>query len=169
MAATDEAQWIAWYLELEKPLYNVAYRWLWDAAESQDVVQEAFLRCWRIRQRIVAETFKPLIFQTTLRLLSNRARKRKLWRLVPWSETESNASNGTEVDILASRQVRVALDGIKASLKQVLLLSEVGGLSYKEIAAVMRISEGTVGSRRNRALAALKEQLQVQGVCRNET
>ena len=169
MSANDEAQWIAWYQELEQPLYNVAYRWLWDAAESQDVVQEAFLRCWRMRQRVVAETFKPLIFQTTLRLLSNRARKRKLWRFVPLAETESNASSRTEEDILASRQVRVALDGIKGSMKQVLLLSEVGGLSYKEIAEVMQINEGTVGSRRHRALAALKERLEAQGVCWNET
>lgn len=168
MATTDEAQWIAWYQELEKPLYNVAYRWLWDAAESQDVVQDAFLRCWQIRRRVVAATFKPLIFQTTLRLLRNRARKRKLWRFVPLDETESNAASGTEADVLASRQVRVALDGIKASLKQVLLLSEVGGLSYKEIAEVMQISEGTVGSRRHRALAALKEKLEAQGVCWDE-
>jgi len=164
MADIDEAQWIEWYKSLEKPLYNVAYRWLWDAAESQDVVQEAFLRCWRIRDRVVAKSFKALIYRTTLRLLSNRVRRRNVWRFVPFVE----AGEGTQVaelgDVLAAGELRRALEEIEEPLKQVLLLSELGGLSYKEIADVMNIREGTVGSRRNRALAALRERLAARGV-----
>lgn len=163
MAEVDEAQWIAWYQSLEKPLYNVAYRWLWDAEESQDVVQEAFLRCWRIRDRVVAETFKALVFRTTLRLAINRLRRRKLWRFVSFADTEAAAELPGE-DPWAARVLRLALDEIATPLKQVLLLSELGGLSYKEIAEVMNISEGTVGSRRNRALAALRGRLQARGI-----
>ena len=70
------------YRALEKPLYNVVYRWLWDRTESQDVVQEAFLRCWRARDRIRAETFKAFVFRTALNLAANRRRRNKLWRLV---------------------------------------------------------------------------------------
>ena len=163
MAEIDESQWIAWYQSLEKPLYNLAYRWLWDSGESQDVVQEAFLRLWRIRDRIEAATFKALVFRTTLRLASNRVRRRKLWRFVPLADSSEPASAAT-ADSLAERALRDALDEIPSSLKQVLLLSELGGLSYKEIAAVMSIKEGTVGSRRNRALAALKQRLAARGV-----
>jgi hypothetical protein len=35
------------YRALEKPMYNVVYRWLWDPEEARDVVQETFLRLWR--------------------------------------------------------------------------------------------------------------------------
>lgn len=164
MVDSEEAQWIAWYESLEKPLYNVVYRWLWDAEESQDVVQEAFLRCWRIRDRIVAETFRALVFRTTLRIASNRLRRRKLWRFVPFTESHAVTTPGSATDPFASREVRLALGELAAPLQQVLLLSELGGLSYKEIAAVMKIREGTVGSRRSRAIAALRERLAARGV-----
>lgn len=163
MAEVDEAQWIEWYRSLEMPLYNVAYRWLWDAAESQDIVQDAFLRCWRIRHRIDPERFRPLIFRTTLRLLSNRVRRRRLWRFVPFAESGEDADRPAE-DVLAAAAVRDALAALAAPLKHVLLLSEVGGLSYKEIAEVLNISEGTVGSRRNRALGQLRRRLAAKGV-----
>jgi RNA polymerase sigma-70 factor (ECF subfamily) len=159
MSDTDEAQWIAWYEQFEKPLYNVAYRWLWDAAESQDVVQEAFLKIWRIRHRVVAEGFKALIFRTTLRIASNRVRRRRYWRFVPLGEPDMDTGATENPDILASREVRQALDSLPESLRRVLLLSELGGLSYREVAEVLGIREGTVGSRRNRALAQLKKEL----------
>ena len=164
MPDNDEAQWVDWYRTLEKPLYNLAYRWLWDAAEAQDVVQDAFLRCWKIRERVVADSFKALIFQTTLRLASNRLRRRRLWRFVPFADDTADARGGGNDDILAGSEIRRALDALPAAQKQVLLLCELGGLTYTEVAEVMNISEGTVGSRRNRALAALRERLAARGV-----
>jgi RNA polymerase sigma-70 factor (ECF subfamily) len=164
MPGPEEEQWIEWYKTLEKPLYNVVYRWLWDADESRDVVQEAFLRCWRIRHRIEPAGFKALIFRTTLRLASNRARRQRIWRFVPFAATGADAGPAGEEDMLAARELRGALAGIAEPLRQVLLLSELGGLSYKEIAEVMEIREGTVGSRRNRALAMLRERLAARGV-----
>lgn len=164
MAEVDEAQWIAWYRSLEKPLYNVAYRWLWDAEESQDVVQEAFLRCWRIRERVVAETFRALVFRTTLRLASNRLKRRRLWRMVPFVDSGAVTADDACGDPFASRELRQALEEIGEVQKRVLLLSELGGLSYKEIAEVMKIREGTVGSRRNRAIGALRQRLAARGV-----
>jgi DNA-directed RNA polymerase specialized sigma24 family protein len=46
----------------------------------------------------------------------------------------------------------------------VLLLTEIAGMSYRETAEVMNVKEGTVGSRRNRALALVRERLQTAGV-----
>ena len=82
MTSVDKAQWIDVYRRLEKPLYNVVYRVIWDAAESQDVVQDAFLRCWRRKDDIRAEGFKALLFRTALNLASNRRRRTRVWRMV---------------------------------------------------------------------------------------
>ena len=82
MASVDKAQWIDVYRRLEKPLYNVVYRVIWDATESQDVVQEAFLRCWRRKDDIRTDGFKALLFRTALNLASNRRRRARLWRVV---------------------------------------------------------------------------------------
>ena len=40
------------YARLEKPLCNVVFRWVWNMDDAQDVVQDAFVRLWRMRDRI---------------------------------------------------------------------------------------------------------------------
>jgi DNA-directed RNA polymerase specialized sigma24 family protein len=82
MSGDDQARWVALYGELEKPLYNVVYRMLWDASESQDIVQEAFLRCWRKRSGIRPEGQKAVLYRAALNLAINRRRRLRLWRFV---------------------------------------------------------------------------------------
>jgi RNA polymerase sigma-70 factor (ECF subfamily) len=164
MSGVDEAQWVALYRELEKPLYNVVFRWSWDAAESQDVVQEAFLRCWRTRARIRPEGFKAFVYQTALNLASNQRRRNKLWRFVSWSAIEEpRDANASQAQFLSPPMIE-AVDALPEDLKRVLLLTEIAGMSYREIAEVMNVKEGTVGSRRNRALALVRERLQTSGI-----
>jgi RNA polymerase sigma-70 factor (ECF subfamily) len=164
MTGVDEASWVELYRALEKPLYNVVYRWLWDRMESQDVVQEAFLRCWRARDRIRAEGFKAFLFRTALNLASNRRRRKRLWRLVSFDslpEAPHDVGGGPSV---LSLRIQRAVDELPERLKRVLMLCELAGMSYGEVAAVTGVKEGTVGSRRNRALALLRERLQPQEV-----
>jgi RNA polymerase sigma-70 factor (ECF subfamily) len=164
MTGVDEASWVELYRTLEKPLYNVVYRWLWDRMESQDVVQEAFLRCWRARGRIRTEGFKAFVYRTALNLAANRRRRKKLWRLVSFdSLPEEPPDDRDGADVLSHRMQR-AIDELPERLKRVLLLCELAGMSYGEIAAVTGVREGTVGSRRNRALALLRKRLQKQEV-----
>jgi RNA polymerase sigma-70 factor (ECF subfamily) len=164
MSGVDEAQWVTLYRELEKPLYNVVFRWLWDAAESQDVVQEAFFRCWRTRARIRPEGFKAFVYQTALNLASNQRRRKKLWRFVSWSAIDEPRDPTSNQAQFLSRPMLEAVDRLPEDLKRVLLLTEIAGMSYRETAEVMNVKEGTVGSRRNRALALVRERLQTAGV-----
>jgi RNA polymerase sigma-70 factor, ECF subfamily len=162
MTGVDEASWVELYRALEKPLYNVVYRWLWDPAESQDVVQEAFLRCWRRRDLVKADGFKGLVYQTALNLASNQRRRKRLWRLVSFESVPEAAADEC-ADGIVSRPLREAVDALPESLKRVLFLSELAGMSYREIAEVTGVKEGTVGSRRNRALALLRRRLESAG------
>jgi RNA polymerase sigma-70 factor, ECF subfamily len=157
MTDVDEAFWIERYRALEKPLYNVVYRWLWDSTESQDVVQEAFLRCWRRRESIRADGFTALIYRTALNLAANQRRRKKLWRLVSFESLPEPAAE--DCGAFLARPLRKAFDALPNRLKRVLLLSEVAGMSYREIAAIMGVEEGTVGSRRTRALELLRQHL----------
>jgi RNA polymerase sigma-70 factor (ECF subfamily) len=167
MTTVDRAQWIEVYRRLEKPLYNVVYRVIWDATESQDVVQEAFLRCWRRKHDIRAEGFKALLFRTALNLASNRRRRARLWRMVGVAVLDDVvADNNSSVPI--SRTLQEALDSLPEMLRRVVLLTELAGMTYAEIAAALGVAEGTVGSRRTRALALLRERLQARGVIAHE-
>jgi RNA polymerase sigma-70 factor (ECF subfamily) len=164
MTGVDEASWVELYRTLEKPLYNVVYRWLWDRMESQDVVQEAFLRCWRVRGRIRPEGFSAFVYRTALNLASNRRRRKKLWRLVSLDTWSEEPASEHDCEPILSRRVQRAVDELPERLKRVLLLCELAGMSYGEVAAVTRVREGTVGSRRSRALALLRKRLQPQEV-----
>jgi RNA polymerase sigma-70 factor (ECF subfamily) len=158
-AGTDPADWIEHYRQLEKPLYNVVYRWLWDAEESHDVVQEAFLRCWHRRARIRPEGFRAFVYKTALNLAANRRRRKKLWQLVSFDAEGHAAVDGDAASCLMAGQIRAAIDDLPASMKNVLLLKEFAGMSYQEIAAATGIKTGTVGSRHNRALTQLRRRL----------
>ncbi|HEX7081627.1 MAG TPA: sigma-70 family RNA polymerase sigma factor [Gammaproteobacteria bacterium] len=163
MGGVDKALWIELYRALEKPLYNVVYRVLWDAAESQDVVQEAFLRCWRRKEDVRADGVKGLLFRTALNLASNRRRRDKLWRMVGLASVPEIAGESTCRDTI-SKPVRDAFEALPAQLKRVLLLTEIAGMTYAEVASTLGVREGTVGSRRTRALAILRERLAAEGL-----
>ena len=60
------------YARLETPLCNLVYRWLWSMDESQDVVQDAFVRLWRMRARVDKQTVEPLIYKIALNLAASR-------------------------------------------------------------------------------------------------
>ena len=162
MSGVDDASWVELYRALEKPLYNVVYRWLWDRMESQDVVQEAFLRCWRARDRIRPDGFKAFVFRTALNLAANRRRRKKLWRLVSFDSLPDEPPDVRGGPSVLSPRVQRAVDELPDRLKRVLVLCELAGMSYGEVAAVTGVKEGTVGSRRNRALALLRKRLQPQ-------
>ena len=167
MTSVDHATWIETYRRLEKPLYNVVYRVLWDATESQDVVQDAFLRCWRRKDDVRADGFTALLYRTALNLASNRRRSVRLWRTVDVVAIEHVAADGTGGEPL-SPVVRAAFDALPDALKHVVLLTEIAGMTYPEVAAALGVAEGTVGSRRSRALTLLRERLEIQGVVSHE-
>ena len=168
MPSPDKSQWVDVYRRLEKPLYNVVYRVIWDAAESQDVVQETFLRCWRRKDDIRTDGFKALLFRTALNLASNRRRRVRLWRMVGVAAIEHVEDERSTSEPPVSPVVRASFESLPDTLKHVVLLTEIAGMTYSEVAATLGVAEGTVGSRRSRALALLRERLEVQGVVSHE-
>jgi RNA polymerase sigma-70 factor (ECF subfamily) len=162
--ALDEAALERLYVKLEKPMFNVVYRWLWNAGDAQEVVQEAFLRVWRKRGGVDLATVEPLLYRTALNLASNRRRSARLWRWLGLEEAgEEPAAPGTSEEDLAQarrrERVRAAIDALPERLREVVLLTEYAELSYGEVGKALGIPAGTVGSRRNTALARLAEAL----------
>src|SRR5689334_558893 len=128
--AIDEATLLACHARLEKPLYNVLYRRLWDAHECQDLVQDAFLALWHRRARIAAESLDALAWTTALNLAKNRLRWRSLRKLVALEDEREHVDPSLTPEQLASQsRVRAALATLDARLRDVLLLSEVAGLA----------------------------------------
>ena len=131
---------------------------LGDAALAEDVTQETFLRVFqRLRTFRYRSRFSTWVFQVArnagVDALRARARQERLARLVPPPSAVAGADSGA--DVVA------ALGCLSVKLRESLLLVEVLGLRYREVAQVLGIPEGTVKSRvaqaRQRVTAWLAE------------
>lgn len=152
------------YTRLERRLANVVYRWVWSMDEAQEIVQEAFVRLWHMRGRVDLATVEPLVYRIALNLASSRRRSRRLWRWVSLEAVRQRASPARAADerLLAGEEasrVRAAVDALPEDLRLVIVMCELSDMSYEEIGRVLSISPGTVGSRRHRALARLRQAL----------
>ena len=158
----DRACFEALFRRLERPVYNVVYRWLWDASEASDVVQEAFVRLWDMRDRVLPSTAEPLVYRIALNQASNRRRRRRLWRFVGLEATRGERAQSPADALLGAEleeSVRAAIDALPEKLRRVVMLCELSEMTYQQVADALGIRVGTVGSRRNAALARLREVL----------
>ncbi len=148
------------YARLEKPLYNVVYRWVWDPGEATDIVQEAFVRLWGMRARVRLETADALVYKIALNQASKRKRSQRTWGWVPFEGWMGRSRElGPDTAMAADqrqRAVRRAVDALPEHLRAVVTLCAFSEMSYAEVAEVLNIPAGTVGSRRNKALEQLR-------------
>lgn len=164
MAEFRQSDLEALYRRLEKPLYNVVYRTVWDREEAHDLVQEAFARLWSMRARVDPATVEPLVYRIALNGARSWNRKRRIRsivgieRLAGFLRTTDDADRDLREDERRDR-VRRAVTDLPQDVRDVVLLTSFSDLGYREIAAVLGIPEGTVGSRRNRGLRLLRERL----------
>ena len=161
----NQAELEALYTRLEKPLYNVMYRQVWNRETSRDLVQETFVRLWRMRRKVVLDTVEPLAYRIALNLAKSKLRRRKILR---WASLEPIAESISTTDDTARdlehgedrTRLRQAVMDLPDDLRRVVLLCEFTGMNYGQVGEALGIPEGTVGSRRNRALKKLKVHLE---------
>jgi len=160
-AVLDKARLERLYVDLERPMYNVVYRWLWDSAEAHDVVQETFVKLWQMRSQVAVETVRPLAYRIAVNLASNRRRWFRLRRWVSLEQQpdEPAGANGTPEDHLQQAAVRRAIDHLPERYRRVILLCDFSGMTYAQVGEALRIPAGTVGSRRSHALGLLRQAL----------
>jgi RNA polymerase sigma-70 factor, ECF subfamily len=160
----SEAEWQALYVRLERPLYNLAYRYVWNRPEAQDTVHDAFLQLWARRRRIRTGTADRYLWVSVL----NLSRKRRLWRRTKHflygdeALRELSGSGTPESEAAAAEEHRLLhrmIDQLPERLRSVLLLTEFAEMDYESIAQLLSIPAGTVASRRHLALKQLKAEL----------
>jgi|SRR5581483_4365627 len=149
------------YGKMEKPLFNVVYRRLWDAQEAQDVVQEVFLRLWRHRHAVRQSGVQAWLYRSALNLASNRRRFERLRRLAGLEAAGGVASQSPSDLETHQRETRVrkAVDALPEKLRRALLLTEFAEMGHAEVGKILGIPAGTVASRRHLALERLRTTL----------
>jgi RNA polymerase sigma-70 factor (ECF subfamily) len=156
-------------LDYQQLAYNLAYRILGNQDHAMDATQDAFLRGYRALYQFRGGSFKVWL----LRIISNccydqlRAMQRR-----PTTSIDDLLENDEHSRIFedpaespeqhAERRelgalIQSGLDTLPADQREVVMLSDVEGMDYEEIAQVTAVSLGTVKSRLSRARAKLRQ------------
>ncbi|WP_127900582.1 RNA polymerase sigma factor [Solirhodobacter olei] len=148
-------------LRLTPRVLRLASRMLGDAAEAEDVAQEAMLRLWRIAAewRQGEAQVSTWLYRVASNLCTDRLRRRRTVDIEAVPEIEDGQASAVEGMIEADRvsALQQALDGLPDRQRQAVVLRHIEGLSNPEIAEVMDIGVEAVESltaRGKRALAA---------------
>lgn len=158
-------------------VYHLAYRMTGSPEDAADLTQEAFLNAWRGLARFGGQsTFSTWLYRLTsnvcIDFLRRQSRREALSMTVEEPGGESRQADlpderWSPERALARREDLRALEEALAALspdhRQVLLLREIEGLSYAEIAQCLGLEAGTVKSRIARARLALRDLLQQSG------
>jgi RNA polymerase sigma-70 factor (ECF subfamily) len=159
----------------EQPVYNMVSRLLDDPSDSADVAQEVFLKVFRNVGSFRGDSsLKTWIY----RIAVNEARNQRRWfsrhrRQEIGLEADPGETRGCQdwladpgrspfesaVDRESEALIEQALAVVNPKFRAALVLREIEGLSYEEIAEILEISLGTVKSRILRGRDALRKQL----------
>ncbi len=157
----------------EGPGMRVAVGMVGNADDARDALQEAFVKVYRSLPRFdLKRPFGPWFFQILRNqcrdlLRSRQARARM--EVVDERLEARPASNGTGPERIHERSAATellwrGLEKIGTEHREIVVLKELQGLRYHEIAEILEIPEGTVASRLFHARRALKEALEGMGI-----
>lgn len=155
--------------------YNVAYRILTDPDAAADATQDAFFSAYKAMKKFRGGSFKAWL----LRIVTNacydqlRVKKRRPTSSLDDLPVESEHSQvlrdeSESPDEFLERQelghfLQHGISALPIEQRAVLVLSDVQGLSYQEVAEIMDLSLGTVKSRLSRGRARLRDFLLERG------
>jgi RNA polymerase sigma-70 factor, ECF subfamily len=157
------------------PVYNLILSMLGDVADAADGTQEVFLKAFRgIRSFRRGSSLKTWLYRIAIREALNHKRwfKRHLQKNVSIDAEPEEGHAAIEIEDLAATPfeqfaaheiqaaVQTALQEIPEVFRSAVILRDLEGLSYEEIAEVLECSAGTVKSRILRGRRALKELLE---------
>lgn len=162
VARREEADFAARLADSERRVFQIAYRVLGNAADAEEVAQEAFLRAHgRLGSLREPARFRAWVSRIAFRLALNRqrSRRRQLARETAWQAALPERLDGDRAaaDRLYLERLRVEIARLPEKLRGVLLLSGVEGMDARETAAVLEIPVGTVRSRLHTARKRLLE------------
>ncbi len=156
-------------------LYNTAVQMTRNVADAEDLIQETFVKAYRFFDKFKKGTnCKAWLFKIMKNSYINRFRKKAKEPLkVDYKEIENSYLAEVKRDFqsletvdvsqifedLLEDDVKNAIDSLPFEFKMVVILADIQGLSYQEVADIMECPIGTVRSRLSRARRILQKKL----------
>ncbi|MBI3300084.1 MAG: sigma-70 family RNA polymerase sigma factor [Elusimicrobia bacterium] len=163
-----------------QPVYNLALRLTGNPSDAEDLSQDALLRCLKALPGFRGDSAPTSwAYRVTMNTWKNRVRSEKrrgFWKTLPLAALFGASEDGEEsptaepaakdapldaglATVEVGTAVQEALMTLDEESRAVVVLREISGMAYDEIARTLDLPEGTVKSRLFRARAALKGRL----------
>jgi len=173
----DQAAFGALVEKYQAMAYSLAYRMTGSAEDAEDLVQEAFLNAWRGLGKFQGQSsFSTWLYRLTanacIDFLRREKRRASMSMTLDGDEDEDRQADVPDERWSPERELergetrdalRRGLAALSGEHREVLLLRELEGRSYADIAQALALEEGTVKSRIARARMALREFLKKEG------
>ena len=171
--AKKDADFEKEFMPLLRPLYNFAYRLTFDEDDARDLVQDTYLKAYRFFDSFEKGTNnKAWLFRILKNTFINEYRRKKNEpNKVDYQEVESyyNSEDINEpitsdlrveaVKEMIGDEVANALNSLHVDFRTIIILCDLEGFTYDEMAKILNIPIGTVRSRLHRARQLLREKL----------
>jgi RNA polymerase sigma-70 factor, ECF subfamily len=159
-------------LHYQDSVFNTALRILGDEDQAQDAAQEAFISAFQSITSFRGGSFKAWIMRTVTNACYDELRRQKRKPTIP---LESETNDGEEIDSpkwLADKNmtpsqkaeadelehaIQHCLDALPTEFRTVVVLADIQGMDYSEVATSARVPLGTIKSRLARARLRLRE------------
>ena len=151
----------------QRMAYNLAFRMLGDRNSAQDAAQDAFFCAWRKISSCKGTNFRAWLMSITANTCRDHLRKVKRSPSVPIESLLCEPAGSPSVESPEAYALRRELNGeiqrglstLPSHQKTAVILCDIQGFSYEEIASIMGCSIGTVRSRISRGRAQLRDYL----------
>jgi len=166
----DDAAWEAIVTTYARRIYNLGYRYTGRTDEAEDLTQEIFIKIYQNLKAFRPEAGNLLnwILKVSRNLIIDHYRQTRRFQHTAGSE-EMETMNLSDEKLPdahrlmeqseASRFLRDGLQALSPELKEAVILRDLEGMAYQEIAQILNVPEGTVKSRINRGRIELAKLL----------
>ncbi|MGH2373131.1 MAG: sigma-70 family RNA polymerase sigma factor [bacterium] len=170
----EVARYEALVAQYGRHIYAIAYRMAGNEADAKDIAQEAFVRVWRALRRIEpGASLEGWLYRIVSNLFIDLVRRRPKVRVQSLDEPLATGEGEmarerpdpaadverTVVEATVDRRIQQALLALPPDLRMVVLLADIEGYAYEEIATILAVPLGTIKSRLHRARRALRDRL----------
>lgn len=148
-------------------VFRLAYRLTGNPHDAEDLTQDVFIRVFRSLSSYTPGTFEGWLHRITTNLFLDTVRRRQRIRFDALADDAAERLSGRDpapdhllTDKLLDSDIQTALDDLPPDFRAAVVLCDIEGLSYEEIAATLGIKLGTVRSRIHRGRAQLRAALE---------
>jgi RNA polymerase sigma-70 factor (ECF subfamily) len=147
-------------------VYRLAFRLSGNRADAEDLTQETFVRVFRSLAQYSPGTFEGWLHRITTNLFLDMVRRRQRIRFESLADDADDRLPGREVspeqvldEAGLDADIQQALDALAPEFRAAVVLCDIEGLSYEEIATTVGVKLGTVRSRIHRGRSQLRAAL----------